>query len=258
MSASGDPQLEPDLGTEGSPNATWNIERRSAAGRSTADVAVSGRSRASTKAEQMTRGSRGPAVFQCRSKSVSPAGCNAACRRRRGCVRRAPMGLAAELDGDKTKEAIPHEMAALRGPPGAGRGPSTSSLAAGQRRVGSGRTSGTGLSALFDKELQRQQRTTTDALQIEERPDHQEEDSALDRIRDLARRQEDLSSRERELAQSQVSPEEKKRQLERLTREQQELRERAESLGRQLEASDQSHGSASSRSCDVLVGGGCS
>ena len=107
---------------------------------------------------------------------------------------------------------------------------------------------GQDLSALFDKELQRQQRTNYETRsQIEERPDHQEEDSALDRIRDLARRQEDLSSRERELAQSQLSPEEKKRQLERLTREQQELRERAESLGRQLEASNQSRGNASSQ-----------
>ena len=160
------------------------------------------------------------------------------------------MGLAVQqLDGEKTKEAIPHEMAALQGLLQAQaevRRRQVSQQANGASGNGYGRQ-GQDLSALFDKELQRQQRTNYETRsQIEERPDHQEEDSALDRIRDLARRQEDLSSRERELAQSQVSPEEKKRQLEKLTREQQELREQAESLGRQLEASNQSRGSASS------------
>ena len=123
------------------------------------------------------------------------------------------MGLAVQqLDGEKTKEAIPHEMAALQGLLQAQaevRRRQVSQQANGASGNGYGRQ-GQDLSALFDKELQRQQRTNYETRsQIEERPDHQEEDSALDRIRDLARRQEDLSSRERELAQSQVSPEEK-------------------------------------------------
>jgi hypothetical protein len=254
MSASGDPQLESLISAQKEIiNATWNIERRSAAGRSTADVkAVSqAQQELRTKAEQMTRGARGAAAFQMPQQIGQP-----------GRMRTRPVGAEAvtsavkamglavqELDGEKTKEAIPHEMAALQGLLQAQaevRRRQVSQQANGASGNGYGRQ-GQDLSALFDKELQRQQRTNYETRsQIEERPDHQADDSALDRIRDLARRQEDLSSRERELAQSQLSPEEKKRQLERLTREQQELRERAESLGRQLEASNQSRGSASS------------
>ena len=60
---------------------------------------------------------------------------------------------------------------------------------------------GQDLSALFDKELQRQQRTNYETRsQTETRADRQEGESALDRIRDLARRQEELSRRQRELA----------------------------------------------------------
>ncbi len=254
MSASGDPQLESLISAQKEViNATWNIERRSAAGRSTADVKSVSQAQQElrTKAEQMTRGARSPAVFQVPQQigqpgrmRTRPAGADAVASAVKA------MGLAVqELDGEKTKEAIPHEMAALQGLLQAQaevRRRQVSQQANGASGNGYGRQ-GQDLSALFDKELQRQQRTNYETRsQIEERPDHQEEDSALDRIRDLARRQEDLSSRERELAQSQVSPEEKKRQLERLTREQQELRERAESLGRQLEASNQSRGSASS------------
>jgi archaellum component FlaC len=91
------------------------------------------------------------------------------------------------------------------------------------------------MSALFDKELQRQQRTNYESRsQVEERPDRSgAQDSALDRIRDLARRQEELNRRQRELAGANLSAEEMKRRLERLTREQAELREQAEALAKQ-------------------------
>ena len=199
----------------------------------------------------MTRGTRAQPYFRCRSRSVNPVGAHRPVGADAVAAAVKAMGLAAqELDGEKTKEAIPHEMAALQGLLQAQaevRRRQVAQQANGASGNGYGRQ-GQDLSALFDKELQRQQRTNYETRsQIEQRPDHQEEDSALDRIRDLARRQEDLSSRERELAQSQLSPEEKKRQLERLTREQEELRERAESLGRQLEASNQSRGNASSQ-----------
>jgi hypothetical protein len=208
MSASGDPQLESLISAQKEViNATWNIERRSAAGRSTADVkAVSqAQQELRTKAEQMTRGARGPAVFQVPQQigqpgrmRTRPGGADAVASAVKA------MGLAVqELDGEKTKEAIPHEMAALQGLLQAQaevRRRQVSQQANGASGNGYGRQ-GQDLSALFDKELQRQQRTNYETLsQIEERPDHQEEDSALDRIRDLARRQEDLSSRERELA----------------------------------------------------------
>jgi hypothetical protein len=105
---------------------------------------------------------------------------------------------------------------------------------------GSGRQ-GQDLSALFDKELQRQQRTNYETRsEIEERPDRTKDDGAIERIRDLARRQEELSRRQQELAKSSPSADELKRQLERLTREQQELREEAEALARQMNGQQQS------------------
>ena len=87
------------------------------------------------------------------------------------------------------------------------------------------------LSALFDKELQRQQRTNYETRpSVETQPDREKPDDVLDRIRELARRQEDLSRRQAELAQANLGAEEMKRQLERLTREQTQLREQAEAI----------------------------
>jgi hypothetical protein len=247
VAAGGDPQIESLIAAQKEIiNATWNIERRSAAGRSTADVkAVSqAQQELRTKAEQMTRGAGRSSAFQVPQQIGQPGRTRA---RSSGADAVASavkaMGLAVQqLDGEKTKEAIPHEMAALQGLLQAQaevRRRQVSQQANGASGNGYGRQ-GQDLSALFDKELQRQQRTNYESRsQIEERPDNQQEDSALDRIRDLARRQEDLSSRERELARAQLPAEEKKRQLEKLTREQQELRERAESLQRQLDASNQ-------------------
>ena len=88
------------------------------------------------------------------------------------------------------KDAIPHEMAALQGLLQAQaevRRRQVSQQANGASSGGSGRQ-GQDLSALFDKELQRQQRTNYETRsQIEERPDQKNGDSALDRIRDLAK-----------------------------------------------------------------------
>ncbi len=224
MAASGDPQLESLIaGAEG--DHQRHLEHRAAIrGRPiAADVkAVSqAQQELRAKAEQMTRGGRGPSMFQLpqqigqfgrmRTRSTGADAVASAVK---------AMGLAVqELDGEKTKEAIPHEMAALQGLLQAQaevRRRQVSQQANGASGNGYGRQ-GQDLSALFDKELQRQQRTNYETRsQIEERPDAKQEDSALDRIRDLARRQEDLSSRERELARSQLSPEEKKRQLEKL------------------------------------------
>jgi hypothetical protein len=254
MAGAGDPQLESLISAQKEIiNATWNIERRSGVGRSAADVkAVSqAQQELRAKAEQMTRGARGTPVFQLPQQISQPGrlrtratGADAVASAVKA------MGLAVQqLDVEKTKEALPHEMAALQGLLQAQaeiRRRQVSQQANGASGNGYGRQ-GQDLSALFDKELQRQQRTNYEnRSQIEERPDNQQEDSALDRIRDLARRLEDLSSRERELAKSQAPEEEQKRQLDRLTREQQELRERAEGLRRQLDAANQARANGSS------------
>src|SRR6185436_9170015 len=107
-----------------------------------------------------------------------------------------------QLQTQKTAGAIPHEMAALNGLLQAQAEVRRRQVS--QQNGGSGNgmsRSGQDLTSLFDKELQRQQRTNYEQKsQVEERPDRQKEDSALDRIRDLARRQEDLNRRQQELA----------------------------------------------------------
>jgi hypothetical protein len=105
------------------------------------------------------------------------------------------------------------------------------------------------LSTLFDRELQKQQQTNYETRSsAEERKDG--EQSALDKIRELARRQDELVRRQQELARNrpQLSAEELKRELEKLTREQSELRQKAEDLARQMDQQQQQQrGSEGSR-----------
>jgi hypothetical protein len=227
--------------------STWNVERRSQGGRSTEDVKAIAQAQAELKSrvEQMTSGrARRPGRLPQRADSGE------AQRPRRAEVD--PLGAAVEamakaeetLAAERTREALPHEMAALNGLLQAQsevRRRMVSQQASGTGSGGSNR-SGQDLSALFDKELQRQQRTNYETQSaVETRPDQrQSSDSALDRIRDLARRQEDLSRRQRELSEAGLTAEELKRQLEKLTREQTDLREQAEDLSRRLGPQSQS------------------
>jgi hypothetical protein len=173
------------------------------------------------------------------------------------------MGKAVDqLTSERTKDALTHELTALNG---------LLQLQAQNRRqqvsqgsAGSGfggNRAGQDLSALFDKELQRQQRTNYETRSAAEiKPDTEVSTSALDRIRELAKRQEDLNRRQRELTQSNLSPEEMKRQLEKLTREQGELREQTEELlrrvGNEANGSPQNRQSSSSKSEGAGNGGG--
>jgi hypothetical protein len=94
------------------------------------------------------------------------------------------------------------------------------------------------MSSLFDKELQRQQQTNYETKSTtEQRKD--ETGGALDAIKELARRQDEVLKRQLELAKqrAQMSDEELKRELEKLTREQSDLRQQAEELARQMNAS---------------------
>lgn len=219
-------------------SATWNIERRSGGGRSAADVKAIAEAQADLRA---------------RAERVLGSG-----RGRRGGfvpqqVARAPQGTAAsdgiaaavaamtkaieQLASDKTREAISHEMAALTGLLQAQADVRRREIAQQQNSSAGGRGSNRqtqDLSALFDKELQRQQRTNYEQRsQIEERPEQaQSNQDTLDRIRDLARRQEALNARQRAL--ERLAGEERKRELARLTRDQQDLQRQAEELSRQM------------------------
>jgi hypothetical protein len=236
----GDPQLDSLIAAQKEViSATWNIERRSQGGRSAEDIAAIAKAQAELKAraERLAAGSRGrrvrePAPQQV-VRQVQPP--------RPGAGEGIPAAIEAmtraieQLGTQRTREAIPHEMAALNGLLQAQAEVRRRQVMQQANASGSGGSnrSGQDLSALFDKELQRQQRTNYEQRsQVENRPDErQSNDDALERIKDLARRQEELNRRQREL--EKMSAEERKRELEKLSRDQLELRRRAEELARQ-------------------------
>lgn len=216
--------------------ATWNIERRSAAGRSEKDIQAVAQAQAELKAraEQMvSRRNRGrypyPQRVQLRQTPPQLTAGDPVAN-----AIQAMQRAVEQLQGEKTNDALPHEMAALQGLLQAQaeiRRREVMQQQANGASGGSGRQ-GEDLSALFDKELQRSQRTNYETRsQIDERPD-QKKDDAFEKIRDLARRQEDINRRAEELGKAEVSEEERKRRLERLSREQSELREQMEELAR--------------------------
>ncbi len=170
-----------------------------------------------------------------------------------------------ELDGLHTSTALPHEMEALN--------QLLHALAEVRRREvarqqaagggGSGR-SGQDLSALFDQELRRQQRTNYETRSSARQRNATPESEALARVRELAERQDALSRRQRDLErrQAELDPEAFQRELERLTREQSELRRQAEELVRALDrmaaaarpAADKPAGEASNQSARASGG----
>ena len=249
--AAGDPQLESMIAAQKEIiSATWNIERRSGAGRSDADIKSVAAAQAELKARVervlgAARGRRGreflpQRIAQQPSQSRPAAGdpvANAA---------EAMSRAIEQLSAAKTRDAITHEMTALnnllQAQAEVRRRQVMQQQANGGGRGGNRQTQD--LSALFDKELQRQQRTNYEQRsQVETREEQQQEgtdQAALDRIRDLARRQEELNRRQRELAA--MSAEERQRQLEKLTRDQQELQRQAEELSRQLNQPQQQAG----------------
>jgi hypothetical protein len=243
MSGGSDPQVDSLIqGQKEIIASTWNVERRSQAARSADDVKAIAAAQAELKARaeqqlmprSMRSRARPPAPQQMLPPvppTRPPAGDPAE-------TAVGAMGKAVDqLSSERTKDALPHEMTALNGLLQLQAEIRRRQVAQGNAGSGfGGNRQGQDLSALFDKELQRQQRTnyqTREAAEI--RPDRPETStSALDRIRDLARRQDDLNRRQRDLAQANLSPEETKRQLEKLTREQMELRAQTEELVRQL------------------------
>ena len=157
-----------------------------------------------------------------------------------------------QLAALKTSDALPHEMTALN------------ELLRSQSEIrrrevqqqqanGSGRGSNRqqqDLSSLFDRELARQQQTNyetpTSRETREEKPD--DNAAALDKIRELARRQDELNTQQEQAAKKQGAPdEEARRQLERLTREQGELRRQAEELAQQLQQAQSKQAQSESR-----------
>jgi hypothetical protein len=145
----------------------------------------------------------------------------------------AAMGRAVTaLEGLKTADALPPEMEALNHLLKAQADIKRRQLSVNQSAAGAGNANRNyDISTLFDRELQRQQQTSYETPKGVERPPS--DTASLDRIKDLARRQDELLRRQQELARVPVAPEERRRELEKLTREQSELRQDAEELARQ-------------------------
>ncbi len=149
----------------------------------------------------------------------------------------AAMGKAVvSLDALKTGDALPSEMEALNHLLRAQAAVKKREVT--QQQSGSGSASNRSnvdLSTLFDRELQKSQQTNYETKTSAEQRAADPNQSALDKIKDLARRQDELLKKQQELARDRdkMSEEQLKRELEKLTREQSELRQRAEELARQ-------------------------
>ena len=224
-------------------SATWNLERRSAAGRSDADLASV--TQAQTELRALTEGMLGAGGWggQARPPAQQITPPRAPVRRRTAPepldLAITAMDLAVEqLSGGRASGALPHEMAALQRllqTQAAVRRRQVMQQAAAGGGGGSSR-SDHDLSVLFDRELQRQQRTSYETPPASSDPGAARDQSELlDRVRELARRQEELSREGRELTRSGAPAGEHARRLERLAREQQELHERARRLGREMQ-----------------------
>ena len=131
-----------------------------------------------------------------------------------------------------TKPALPSEMAALNHLLKAQSDVKKREIGSQQAGAGNQNRSNVDVSSLFDKELQRQQKTN-----YETRASTEPTSAAgpLDKIKDLARRQDELNQRQQDLhpVRDQTTPEEVE-ELEKLTREQSDLRQKAEDLARQM------------------------
>ncbi|HEY7789314.1 MAG TPA: hypothetical protein VIC33_02265 [Vicinamibacterales bacterium] len=162
------------------------------------------------------------------------------------------MGQAtSSLNGLKTSEALPHEMEALNQLLKAQAQVTQRQVTQQAAGAGSGDyRRNLDLSSLFDRELQRLQQTNYETPTTSTPPKQQAADQALDRLRDLARRQDELARQQQELAnqQAKLSPEEMKRQLERLTRDQSELRRQAEEMQRELAKQQQAQSNGQQQS----------
>ena len=213
--------------------ATWKLDKRSAAGRSSTDVKAVGRAQGELK--QRTQRLAGPADRRGRP-GVGASG--PADNPIQDAV--AAMGRAqAALDAGKTAEAVPGEMDALNQLLRAQAEVRRREVVRQQTPTGGGgfQRAREDLSTLFDRELQRQQQTNYETPRSgSDSSEHSDRNEALERVRQLAQRQDQLARQQEELAKSSenLSAEEMKRRLEKLTRDQTELRREAEQLAQQM------------------------
>jgi hypothetical protein len=232
--------------------ATWNLDRRSreAGGRSDDDIRAVEKAQRELRTRAMTTlGQMRRAADLRRRNTIGGRGATAtagpdlmieAITRGVEAMERARQ----QLDALRTADALPQEMNALNELLRAQaevRRREVQQQANGQGGRGANRQQ-QDISSLFDRELARQQQTNYETPgRPETREEGPKEDDALEKIQELARRQDALNKGQAELARNRdaATAEELKRQLERLTREQSELRQQAEELARQLQQGQQ-------------------
>lgn len=216
--------------------ATWKIERRATGGRSAGDIRAVADAQAAVREKTMAQAAQsGMAPGQRRRRGPAPEPEPSPLLGAVESMERATEQLRAL----RTAEAIPHEMEALNQLLRAQAEIRRRQIAQQQSGGGGGRgrSGNEDLSALFDRELLRQQGSQYEQRSNVESRAENEQNPALDRIRELARRQDDLAREQQALAreQQQLPAEELKRRLDRLTREQDRLRQEARQLALQLQ-----------------------
>jgi hypothetical protein len=232
--------------------ATWKLDRRSQVangGKSEQDIRAVGRAEADlkTRVEQTSSSFRETTMRdpRRRSSSGSPRAGETLPEEDSMTAASAAMGKAVgALDALKTNDALPPEMVALNHLLKAQAEVKKREVSRQQAGNGSGNNNRNyDLSSLFDRELKRQQKTNYENRSSAEQ--HEDAGQAtLDRVKELARRQDELMKRQQELAatRGQLAEEELKRQLDQLTREQSELRQQAEEIARQMSGERQDSG----------------
>lgn len=165
-----------------------------------------------------------------------------------------------ELDKVDTTSALPHQMEALNQLLKAEAEVRRRQVTRQQQAGGGGgmNRAEADLSNLFDQELRRRQETNYETPNSTEAREDSAQDDPLERIRELARRQDALNRQQRDLLRNrdQMQVEELKRQLERLTREQNELRQQAEQLAQRMQQQGSRQQSQSGESSSQSSGQG--
>ena len=218
--------------------ATWKLDRQRAAERLAEDLTAV----ADAQAELMVTARRVAERIVARGREVTPEtrGRRSAQNEAMALAVEAMVAAEAKLRANDTDGAVPPEMESLKQLLKAQAEIRRNQVRLQQASEGtqaSANRAQEDLSALFDQELRREQRTNYENRSSAEEETSEEESEALRRLRELAERQEALSADQQALAerQDELEAQELARALERLTREQNELRQQMEDLRRQLE-----------------------
>lgn len=222
--------------------ATWNLDRRGreAGGRSDDDIRAVDRAQRDLRAGVLDTLAQMRGASDLRRRPTAGRGSLAPPDAMVEATSRAAEAMARahlQLQALRTSDALPQEMAALNELRRAEAEILRREVQQQANGIGGGGADRQDVSSLFDRELARQQQTN---YEMSDRPETGETPSdaeALEKIRELARRQDALNRRQQELAKIRANTpaDQLRRELERLTREQSELRRQVEELARQVQ-----------------------